>query len=91
MRTVYLKSNPVQSWQKPTYYKITGSDNNIKSISIWNATSLDVSEIDDETFNDHLTDLKQRDLNHPIVEISRKEFDDQYLKLTNKLNELAAA
>jgi len=91
MRTIHLKSQPLQSWQHPTYYKVVGEDNNITEVSIWNATSLEITEVSDETFDDHIKYLKARDRNHPIVEIDRQEFDEQYMMLTEKQNKLSAA
>lgn len=90
MKTIYLKSEPLMAWQKPTYYKLIGSDNDITEVSVWNATSLELSHTDDETWADYINYIKGRDTNHPLIEIQRKEFDTQYIKLTNKLNNITS-
>ena len=91
MQTKYLKSIPVQSWQKPTYYKIVGTDNDITEVSVWNRTSMEVNHTDDEAFEDYIEYISNRDLNHPLVEITRDDFDKQYIALTTKLNNLSVA
>ena len=92
MKTIYLKSEPLMAWQKPTYYKLIGSDNDITEVSVWNATSLELSHTDDETWEDYLNYIKSRDKtwDATLIEIQKKEFDTQYIKLTNKLNNITS-
>jgi len=90
MKTIYLKTEPRNSWVTPTYYKVTGFDNALTVVEVWNATTLEVHEIDDETFNGYVEYIKLRDLNNPLVECSRSKFDNEYIGLTNKLNALTS-
>lgn len=91
MKTIYLKSEPVQSWQIPTYYKIVGTDNDITEITVWNKSSMEITHTDDESFEDYIDYIKNRDLSHPLVEITREEFDKKYVAIIERLNQLSAA
>jgi hypothetical protein len=91
MKTKFLKSEPLQSWQKPTYYKLIGNDYDIQEISVWNKTSMEVTHTDDETLDDYLDRIMNRDFNNPLVYITREEFDREYIALASKLNSLTSA
>lgn len=91
MKTTYLKTVPIESWQLPTYYKVSGRDHKIHEINVWRTESLNISEETDETYQNYIDNLKYSNNRQglPTVEIERKEFDEQYIELTNKLNEIS--
>ena len=90
MKTIFLKTKPRQNYMNPTYYKVCGTDNNISILSIWKDTTIEIAYYDDELFDNHISYIKDRDLNNPLIEIDRKEFDSEFITISNRLNAITS-